>query len=900
LREQRGVLLNQGSGSAFAAYQTDRTYDVYNRLDKETTPFGTTDYDYHPDGTLTQVTDAKLQVTSFQYDDFKRLVRQTQPGSIVTQYAYDVLDHLTQVTDPNQGVTRYVVDDLGNQLQVQSPDSGVASSSFDAAGNLVQATDAKAQATTRSYDALNRLQAINRPGAADDETYTYDTCPNGVTKLCRVSSGSGEYVAYEYDGLGRVAKVTTPNGAIAYSYDGQDHAVSLTYPSGRNVPSTHDGGGNVTHVAVTDGTTQYALASNVQYLPFGPATYWTYGNAQSEVRSFNQAYLPTAYTTGTSVFTLTYPVYDVNGNLAERHIGTQVETYSYDALSRLTGAAVGGTTYSFGYDTVGNRTSSTTNNIPTTTSYQSNSNRLSSDSNWTYTLDANGSLTQQASTAGMGLHFDYSTRNQLLAVNAIGSPAASTAAYQYNALGQRTVKSLPGDTRKFVYGGGGQLLSESLADGTVVEEYVYLNGEPLALLGRSSLAGAPNIDVLVDDPAGSFVGDWTVTSQASANNGSFRRLAAADPYTDYFLWNWRPTVSGQYDMWVWWDRQPTDGTQTTYYIDDGYSQGTIQHAAQTPGTWGYLGRYHLTAGRQALMLDEAVASPASGNLTAGTLAADASRFKLISADSQPQGRYNYVIADQIGTPQAVTDWSGRIVWRAVYAPFGAALVDRDPDHDAQPFTMNLRFAGQYFDLETGMHYNYFRDYDASTGRYLESDPIGLAGGVNTYGYVRGNPLGWIDRFGLRPGDCYPTLEDAAANALADINQRSIKEDIEYAGRINQNPNGTFSYTEPIPGTRHWSDGGPPDVAVMAGAYHTHGDYQSGYSNENFSRPDEDKARGYNDLARSRFRNFAHYKEFLGTPNDNYRAFDPNALPGQPSVYDIPKASPNNADACSCH
>ena len=107
----------------------------------------------------------------------------------------------------------------------------------------------------------------------------------------------------------------------------------------------------------------------------------------------------------------------------------------------------------------------------------------------------------------------------------------------------------------------------------------------------------------------------------------------------------------------------------------------------------------------------------------------------------------YVHADHLGTPRAITD-GDTVVWRWDSDPFGSAAPDEDPDGNSTSLTYNLRFPGQYYDEESGLHYNYYRTFDPSTGRYLESDPIGLQGGLNPYAYVGGDPLSFVDPTGL--------------------------------------------------------------------------------------------------------------------------------------------------------
>ena len=133
------------------------------------------------------------------------------------------------------------------------------------------------------------------------------------------------------------------------------------------------------------------------------------------------------------------------------------------------------------------------------------------------------------------------------------------------------------------------------------------------------------------------------------------------------------------------------------------------------------------------------------------------------------GAIYYYHTDQLGTPQILTDYVQEIGWKANYTPFG------DTIFSANIVDNSLRFPGQYFDAETGLHYNYFRDYDPTIGRYITSDRLGLVAGVGTYSYVGANPQRFTDRLGLEGGlpDAFPGVGDFERATGKDILQAAL-------------------------------------------------------------------------------------------------------------------------------
>ncbi|HGA2992611.1 TPA: RHS repeat domain-containing protein, partial [Pseudomonas aeruginosa] len=184
-----------------------------------------------------------------------------------------------------------------------------------------------------------------------------------------------------------------------------------------------------------------------------------------------------------------------------------------------------------------------------------------------------------------------------------------------------------------------------------------------------------------------------------------------------------------------------DGQQVAEYRYNALGQRIVKLTPESVTTYLY--------GPDGQLLGEAEHDGSGRKLRAQYyLWLDSLPLATIDADYDAQGKVGnptllYLHGDHLDTPRLATDASGQIAWQWQSDAFG-----RGEALSQGSTQVNLRFPGQYYDAESGLHYNYFRDYDPETGRYVESDPIGLTGGLNTFGYVTGNPINYFDPNGL--------------------------------------------------------------------------------------------------------------------------------------------------------
>ena len=205
---------------------------------------------------------------------------------------------------------------------------------------------------------------------------------------------------------------------------------------------------------------------------------------------------------------------------------------------------------------------------------------------------------------------------------------------------------------------------------------------------------------------------------------------------------WTPNVpqAGTYQVYAWWSAASNRASNATYTVTNAQGNTAVAVNQQANGgAWNLLGTFSLSSGTTdtITLTDQAD----------GYVVADA--IRLVPVQTQAQMQLYYVEVDHLNTPRLVADAAGTTVWRwDQQEPFGDSPANEDPDGNSVAFNFPMRFPGQYADSEIGLNQNGFRDYWPDGGRYIQSDPIGLRAGKDTYLYAAANPLRLMDYHGL--------------------------------------------------------------------------------------------------------------------------------------------------------
>ncbi len=471
--------------SAFTAY------DELGRVRARTGNAGQNErYTYDLNGNLETVRNASGHTTVLYYDALDRMYQSKDPLGRLTKHGFDALDRITTVTDPRGKLTRYTYDGIGNLLQQVSPDTGTTGYEYDQYGRQIKATPADGVGIVLSYDTLGRL--VQKTAGGKSHAFTFDTCANGLGRLCRIVDPSGQ-LDYAYSPEGRITtQLQNILGETGYdqsfNYDTMGRLTGVSYPGGVAVGYGYSYG-RVKAVTVTvNGVTQ-TVASDIRYRPFGPMADLTYGNGLVHARLFDaDGRLTGRYTKNgsTSELSLAY-LYDADDRMTRITNGVisgQTQNFSYEATGRLLGStgSYPSTNQSFSWDPNGNRLEKIRNGTLTGHTTDLASNRLmnlSGSRNEALYYNANGNLTQQGGRA-----FSYDSFQRL---NSTTSAAGLKTHYWVNALGKRVYKTQGSPMAAFyVHGPGGELIAErgGITSGGTFHwrHYVWLGGELLGFV----------------------------------------------------------------------------------------------------------------------------------------------------------------------------------------------------------------------------------------------------------------------------------------------------------------------------------------------------------------------------------------------------------------------------------
>ncbi|MFI5683751.1 HYD1 signature containing ADP-ribosyltransferase family protein [Streptomyces sp. NPDC051636] len=736
--------------------------DRYNRLLSRTDPLGhTTSFRYDETGNLISVVRPDGREARAEYNALRLPVSVVNPDGTVVRQTYDERGNRTSVTAPTGQTTRFTYDEAGHLTAVTDPLGHTTTVRCDRAGLPIEVTDPLGAVTRYERDAFGRPVTLTDPtGAVTRLEWTVEG------HLARRTAADGTTESWTYDGEGNCTSHTDPLGGVShFEYTHFDLLAARTGPDGVRYEFTHDTELRLTEVTNPQGLTwtyAYDAAGRlVAETDFDDRTltyeYDAAGrltgrrNALGEAVSFERNELGQVLRKD-AAGQVTVHAYDLTDQLAQATgpDGTTL-TLLRDRYGRLHSETVDGRTLTYTYDALGRRTGRTTPmGARTTWSYDACGRRtgmVASGRAIDFTYDEAGrELTRRiGGTIALQHTFDVLGRLTAQSVTGAGGRTVQHRTYTYRADGNLIgVDDLLTGSRRFDLDTTGRVTAVHAANWT--ERYAYDEA------GNQTQASWPP-----DHPGGEATGARSYVGTRITRAGNVRYEHDA---LGRITLRQKTRLSRKPDTWRYeWNAEDRltsvvnpDGTRWRYTYDPLGRRTAKLRLADDGET--VLERVDFTWDGTTLC-EQTTTSPDLPNPV--TLTWDhqglrpLSQTERITAADAPQeeidSRFFAIVTDLVGTPNELIDEQGDIAWRTRSRLWGTTAWAAN----STAYTP-LRFPGQYYDPETGLHYNYFRHYDPETARYLTPDPFGLAPSPNPDTYVP-NPHRWGDPLGLAPVEC---------------------------------------------------------------------------------------------------------------------------------------------------
>ena len=737
-------------------------YDDKKQLTKTINALGhTTELkDHNSNGSPQTLIDANGTVTTMTYEDFTgRLLSVTQKsksGDIVTRFTYDNVGQVTQITLPNSSVIKYeysparylmamenslgerieyeydnagnqtkqtvksatgeivgqqswVFDELSRLLRSVGANEQTTQNEYDVNDNLIGFTNPNENKTTNGFDALNRItQTTNALAGVSKLEY------NHRDQVTKATDPKGTITQYEYDNFGRLTKQISPDsGTTTYEHDLADNITKRTDANGEVTEYTYDALNRLTKKAFPS-----AAELNIEYL-YDDTTDGHPGVGLLTGVKDAKGVIAYQYDDRGNIVNLSRDISTSSSQRVQQSIGYQYNisnqltqvTYPSNLKINYLRSNVGqitGVTAQWG-------SGETAQTIEITKDITNQAFGPITSLTWGngYTLarqfDLDGQLTQQTIEGLQQLNYKYDPNGN---ITEIAQSPTDKREFKYDEL-DRLFQEIEGQkTTEYSYDAVGNRLSkkETLADMVSPQEQTYAeNSNRLA----TSFTGPISFN-----NAGNITSNGILNFEYAANN-RLSKVKEGENLLASYQYN---AIGERIQKTIHYGAD-----QPIHWVYTYNESGQILAETKYSKTWQkQLTRQYVWLGSLPLAMVEQTANGTDFNT--------------------PQ--VTYLHSDHLNTPRLATNQQKQTLWSWKSDAFGVGNTNEDVDGNGQKTVVALRFPGQIYDKESGFHYNYFRNYDPNLGRYIESDPIGLEGGLNTYAYVEGNPLYWIDPLGL--------------------------------------------------------------------------------------------------------------------------------------------------------